>query len=748
METVRKRSPENFELLDLLGEGAMGQVYRARDRSTEEIFAIKFLHPDADASSRARLRLEATEQATLNHPNVVRLLEFMSHEDHDFMLMEYVDGGNLSGLELELEPMLEMFAQLCEGLECIHRQGLVHRDLKPENVLLTSDKVPKIADLGMARRVDQNLGLTRMGQIVGTTLYIAPEQVLQSSVTPSSDLYSLGIMLFEAVVGRVPFEHDSEFALLNAHIKEIPPPLRSLRPEVPPALESLVASLLQKAPEDRPRSAGQVRESLLECLHRLREPAPAEPEARPTSQVGLDDLSQVVLAMDHQIWNPMNGVLGMARLLEDAPMLPQHRQYLEALVESAQGLRGALRDLLDFARLQTGKLRLDPVPTDLRGLVKNLQSLSTRLMGHVDVSVPDLVLVDPLRLHQILASLVGHALRLSKTGVVSLRVHRDYDQAEGVALSFSLQHQGVIENVSELFLPRLDPHAVEGLGLYLVSQLVQAMGGRVWAQSHPGRGSAYTVALTLPVCGALPEQEAPVTAARILVTDDVLINLTVARSILEMMGHQVTTAQDGTEALKAFDSQPFDLVLMDMVMPEMDGLEATRLIREREASRGLERTPIIALTALSQGEYVDEARQVGIDGVLGKPVDEEGLARVVAEYVRAREAPVQAPFDREELKRRLGGSEKHLAVMVEVFQEVSPGQLEALEKAFRDGDLRQVAELAGHLAGSLEGIVATPAALAARKLQKLGQEGRQEAALHTRRELVEEMERLSQALSG
>lgn len=725
----------------------MGQVYKARDKSTEEIFALKFLHPDADAGARARLRVEATEQATLNHPNVVRLLEFMSYEEHDFIVMEYVDGGSLSDADLDLEIMLDVFAGICSGLECIHRQGLVHRDLKPENILLTSDKIPKIADLGVARRVDQDLGLTRMGQIIGTTRYIAPEQVLQSGVTQASDLYSVGVMLFEAVTGRVPFDADSEFALLNAHIKDIPPALRTLKPGAPVALEQLVASLLEKSPENRPRSAGQVRESLLACLDELRNPTAAEPDARPTTDVGLEDLSQVILAMDHQIWNPMNGVLGMAQLLKDAPLSVTHKQYLQALVESADALKGALRDLLDFARLRTGKLRLDPVPTDLRGLIKNVQATSDRVLGHVDVSVPDLVLVDPLRLHQILSALVAHALRSSRTGVVSLRVQRDHDEPGKVALSFLLNHDGVIENVNELFLPRLDAHGV-GFGLFLVSQLVTALGGRCWAQSFPGRGSAYTVTLTLDVCGTMPASESGPVAARILLADDLKINLVIVKAMLERLGHIVSTAMDGEEAVRALQTDTFDLVLMDMVMPGMDGLEATRQIREHERVKNLERTPIIALTALSQGDYASEALAAGMDGVLGKPVEEDSLVRVLAEHVRHRETPVLAPYDLAELKKRLGGSEKHVGVMLDMFLEVYPGQLAALETAIRDGNLGEVADLAGHLAGSLESIAAAPGAVAAKNLQQLAREGRQEAALHARRELVTQVERLLEALQA
>jgi CheY-like chemotaxis protein/HPt (histidine-containing phosphotransfer) domain-containing protein len=357
-------------------------------------------------------------------------------------------------------------------------------------------------------------------------------------------------------------------------------------------------------------------------------------------------------------------------------------------------------------------------------------------------------MVDPLRLHQVLSALVTHALRTSRVGIVSLRVQRDYDEPGRVALSFLLNHDGVLENVRELFLPRMDAQGVQGFSMFLVSQLVSALGGKCWAQSFPGRGTAYTVSLTLDVCGQMPEPAAALTGANILLADDLRVNLVVVKTMLERAGHRVTTAMDGEEAVRAFELDTFDLILMDMVMPGMDGLTATAKIRELETTKNLERTPIVALTALSQGDYASEALNSGMDGVLGKPVDDEGLARVLAEHVRFRETPVLAPYDPAELKKRLGGNEKHVNVMLEMFLEVYPGQLAALEEAFRQQNNTEVATLAGHLTGSLESIAAQPAALAAKNLQVLARENRQEAALHARRELVTELERLRDAIQA
>ena len=759
-----ERSPETFQLLDKLGQGAMGQVYKAIDLESQETVAIKFLVPGADDGMVLRLRLEAREQANLRHKNVVRLLDFHTYEEHDYLVMEYLEGGNL-GEALRgrpgLEEVLEIFSGICEGLDYIHRQGLVHRDLKPENILFDGRRTPKIADLGLVRRLDAQLGLTSLGQVVGTTRYIAPEQVLQREISPAVDLYSLGVALFEAICGELPFLGESDFELLNAHIRSVAPPLRSRCPEASGALEELVSSLLEKSPEKRPRSAGQVRERLQACLEELRQPAgqlPAPPGSAPT---GLNDLSEVVLGMDHQIWNPLNGVLGMANLLKNAPLDPTNRQYLDVLVDSAESLHLALRELLDFARLHAGKLRLDPVPTDLRGLLQHVmdgarilaKAQSASLFCHVDVAIPDVVLVDPLRLRQVLSSLLSHALRSARNGNVSVLVQRDFDDGATVSIKLAItlsNRDSTPQEISELFLPRVDARTVQGLSLFLTNQLVEAMGGRCWAESAPRRGTTYVVSLRPGVCGELPLQAASkLDSLSILLADDQEANLTVTQIMLEMHGHEVRTAVDGYQVLKAYEAESFDVILMDVIMPGMDGLTATRTIREIEKARG-GRTPIIALTALAAGDFPQECIEAGMDAFVAKPIDEEQLFRALAEHVGKTTTPPEpqeAIFDEEALRGRVGGSQPHADMLVQVFLAVHPGKLVEIDQAFRKPDLDAVVRLAEELGASLQGIGAISAARAARELELLARDRRTEAALHARRQLVSEIERLREVLS-
>jgi len=739
----------------------MGQVYKALDTENDEIVALKFLLPGADEKMMERLRVEAREHATLRHPNVVRLIDYLSYEDHDFLVMEYLDGGNLKDFlndAPELKDILRVFAQACAGLDYIHSQGLVHRDLKPENLLLTQDGQLKIADLGMVRRVDSDRGLTSLGQLVGSTRFMAPEQILRSEVTPAADLYAIGVTLFEAITGELPFT-GSDFAVLNAHIKQIPPPLRSRVPSAPLKLEELVANLLEKSPDSRPRSAGQVRDQLLAIRDELENPQAAQlPEQERCQPSDQEEMSGVILDMSQTFRNSMNGVLGMAHLLHGAPLEAEHRQYLEALEDSAESLKVAFGDLLDFARIRAGKLRLEAVPTNLRGLIQNVldgaQALvreqQAALFSHVDVDVPDSILVDPVRLHQILSNLVHQSLRAARKGTVSLVVQREHDDEATVILRFSISDN--VSNMTsqqarEMFLPHAQGRGGWGLNLFLTHHLVELMKGRCWVTSAPGRGSTYIATLRVQVCGEIPPatEDEPVPSLSILLADDQVVNQTLAKALLSYRGHKVETVFNGLEVLQALEKRDFDLILMDMMMPEMDGMTAIRAIREKEKGSG-RHVPIIALTALDQEHMPDD--HGAIDAYLAKPIDANAMARTIQETLRklSSAAQRQTPFELSVLLGRVGNSQRHAEMMVQIFQETHQSQLDELEQAFRRGEIQPIMRAASNLQSSLLGICAFPAARAAQALEKLARESRLEAALHARRQLLHELEYLQASL--
>jgi len=221
-----------------------------------------------------RFRLEASRLSSLSHQNIVSYYEVGDHNGHEYLVMECMAKGDLNHRVkgLSLCEILRVFVEICDGLSYLHGRGIIHRDLKPGNILFGADGRPKIADLGLSRHIDQTMQLTQAGAIVGSYSYLSPEQILSSRVGPSADLYSLGVCLFKALAGVRPFCTDNDFAMLKAHLHELPPSLRDHRSDAPDSLVSLVSELLAKDPSERPESATRVAERLLECLDEIEGP--------------------------------------------------------------------------------------------------------------------------------------------------------------------------------------------------------------------------------------------------------------------------------------------------------------------------------------------------------------------------------------------------------------------------------------------------------------------------------------------
>ena len=267
-----------YVIEDVLGEGGMATVYRARHNLVERPCAVKILHPELskDSTLRERLRREARSAAAISHPNVVEIYDFgETPTGEPYLVMELLHGSSLRDLMNEPMPVgevIELGRQMAEGLARAHDLGVVHRDLKPENVFVVPQpngtSLVKIVDFGLAR-VRREDRLTVMGQIVGTPPYMAPERFKQDDVTPSADLYALGIVLYEMLVGALPFDSNNVAGFVLAHLEDIPAHVSTKVPHVPPALDALVDELLAKKPEDRPVDAHDVarRLALLATTH-------------------------------------------------------------------------------------------------------------------------------------------------------------------------------------------------------------------------------------------------------------------------------------------------------------------------------------------------------------------------------------------------------------------------------------------------------------------------------------------------
>ncbi|HEY1635172.1 MAG TPA: serine/threonine-protein kinase [Acidimicrobiales bacterium] len=262
---------QRYELLEPLGSGAMATVWRAHDRRLSREVAIKVLSEQlaSNQSFRDRFEREAVNVASLKHPNVVTVYDSGSEGAAYYIIMELVEGESLQARLTESSPYLslrevsELGKELLAGLAHAHAKGIIHRDIKPANILITQEGTAKLADFGIARAASDVQSITATGSFIGTPSYSSPEQLGSRPATPTTDLYSLGCVLYHCLAGHPPFEAELPVGVIAQHLETAPPPLRQQRPEVPPGLEAVVLRALEKDPEQRFSSADEMSRSLL-----------------------------------------------------------------------------------------------------------------------------------------------------------------------------------------------------------------------------------------------------------------------------------------------------------------------------------------------------------------------------------------------------------------------------------------------------------------------------------------------------
>ena len=249
---------DRYELEELVGTGGMSSVFRAHDRLLDRKVALKILHQQysSDDDYVERFRREARSVAALSHPNIVTVIDRGEHGERQFIVFEYIEGENLKRLIERRGPSpvaaaLELAIQIARGLAFAHQQGLVHRDVKPQNVLLNGDGRAKVTDFGIARSMNVQHGMTQTGTVLGTSDYIAPEQAQGQPVDEHTDVYSLGVVLYELLTSEVPFPGENFVAVAMRHINEEPPPVQDKRPDVPLRVDAAVRKAMAKRPEDR-----------------------------------------------------------------------------------------------------------------------------------------------------------------------------------------------------------------------------------------------------------------------------------------------------------------------------------------------------------------------------------------------------------------------------------------------------------------------------------------------------------------
>jgi PAS domain S-box-containing protein len=462
------------------------------------------------------------------------------------------------------------------------------------------------------------------------------------------------------------------------------------------------------------------KDAMLVAWHDIAERQRYEQElraARDAAEAAALAKASFLAMMSHELRTPMTGIIGMIELLAESPMTGEQKRFVGALDGSAQSLLRVLNDVLDYSKIEAGRLDLeavdfDPVAT-ARDVIELLGNAASRrgndLRADWDAESIPRLRGDPTRLRQLLVNLVGNAIKFTERGRVTLSIHSEPPGRDGlVPLRFEVRDTGVgipPEVLPTLFRPfqQADSSTTRrfggtGLGLAICRRLVDAMGGVMGVDSQPGQGSTFWFELELPRAEGQADlapkpvlQEPAARGLRILVAEDNGVNRLLISTRLRRAEHRVTLVEDGVKAVEAARGQDFDLILMDMQMPELDGAGATREIRRLPGSRG--RVPIVALTADALPEFRERYMQSGLDDYLTKPVDWDALDRVLLRFVPDGSAR-QTPIDQESVEstRASLGAEIHDAALA-LFWDKAAADLEECGRSAAAGDAgaRQVA---------------------------------------------------------
>ncbi len=486
---------------------------------------------------------------------------------------------------------------------------------------------------------------------------------------------------------------------------------------------------------------GERTAQLTETNARLVEEVRKHDEARSRAEKASRAKTEFLAAMSHEIRTPMNGMLGMLRLLGDSSLTRQQRERLKVVRASGRILMGILNDILDYSKVESGEVQVEQEDFDLKQLIEDIAALMqgraresglSLAVGLAD-ELPAVVRGDQRKLSQVLLNLLGNAIKFTGHGSVTLTVARNDDDPALVRFEVRDTGPGLPEEErAQLFQPfyqapstRAGRHGGTGLGLAICRRLVVAMGGEIGVETEAGKGSRFWFALPLhegvmpapdPDAWSLPAAAPDQRPLSVLVIEDNAVNAMVVEGFLERMGHRVGLAETAEAGLARLEAEAFDLVLMDISLPGIDGLEATRRIRVHPDG-AISDLPVIAMSAHVFDSEIAEHLESGMEAFIGKPLSPERLAKVIADVMSGAAADTPPPaagardidsaplIDPEVLSRdhdALGPA--RTARIVEAFRETAPLHLAKIRQSHQAGAAPAVSAAAHALKGAAAGI--------------------------------------------